>query len=235
MTAKINMRGMQESVEDSAKQVRKVGRKALLASLGVAGLGYDLGMSVIKDGSAWLEKAEKRGKVVENDIVEMLKAYRNDFPGEVRKLAQNVEGGVNELAKDVTGQVEKVGTYVQKLSKGSANAVVETVEDIQVSATRTVTKAANRVASKAQDSVKEMKVVMPATVQSAVRDAEEIVESAVNALWSGYDELSVKDIVAGLGSKSINVLEQVRQYEIDRKNRVTVIREIDARLQAMTS
>ena len=51
----------------------------------------------------------------------------------------------------------------------------------------------------------------------------------------GYDELSVKDIAAGLEKKSMMQLEALRDYEVGNKNRVTVLREIDARMQAMTS
>src|SRR5690606_17815151 len=109
--------------------------------------------------------------------------------------------------------------------------------------TKTVSKAVNKATGKAQESVNELKVTVPATMQSAMAETatnaqaavDNAVESAIDALWSGYDELSVKDIVAGLDGKSINVLETIREHEIDGKYRVTVVREIDARLQAMTS
>ena len=50
MTSNINMRGVREGVEDSVKQARDLGRKAMLATLGVAGVGFDRG-EAIGDGS----------------------------------------------------------------------------------------------------------------------------------------------------------------------------------------
>lgn len=214
MTANINMRGVQEGVEDSAKKVREVGRKAVLAYLGVWGMSYDLGKSVYNDGWSWVDKAEKRGEKVEKELLKYLKAYQQDFPGEVKKLAHTVEENVTEMAKDMSSQADKLGKnlekYVTKYVRTSG--VSEAVEEIKVNG----------------KSVK-------AAVAEVAEKAQEAVESAVDSVWAGYDNLSVKDILAGLESKTLADLEVLREHEVGGKNRVTVLREIDARLQAMTS
>ena len=91
MASNINMRGVQEGVEDSVKQARELGRKAILATLGAAGLGFDLGKSIVKDSGSWINKAEVRGEEVEKQILNVIIAYKKDFPGEVKKLAHNIE------------------------------------------------------------------------------------------------------------------------------------------------
>jgi uncharacterized protein YoxC len=214
MTANINMRGVQESVEDNAKMVRNMGRKALLTYLGVLGMGYDFSKSVYADGWKFVEKAEKRGEKVEDELRKYINAYQQDFPGEVKKLAHSVEENVTELAKDVQGQADRLGRNVEKVVTKyvRASGVPQAVEDIQVNGKTTSAEAVE-----------------------ATREAEEMVTSAVDEVWYGYDNLSVKDILAGLENKSFADLELLREHELNTKNRVTVLREIDARLQAMTS
>lgn len=214
MTANLNMRNVQESVEDNAKMMREAGRKAMLAYLGVWGMGYDFGKSVYKDGWKFFDKAEKRGEEVEKELRKLISAYQKDFPGEVKKLAASVEENVTEMAKDVQVQADKFGKnvekYVTKVVRTSG--MQQTVEEIKVNG-----KSAS------------------AAVVEAVKDVEEMVTSAVDEVWYGYDNLSVKDILAGLEGKSLNDLELLREHEVGSKNRVTVLREIDARLQALTS
>ena len=218
MSANINMRGIQESVEDSAKKVREAGRKAMLAYLGVWGMSFDFSKSVYKDGWTWVEKAEKRGEGVEKEIMDLLAAYQKDFPGEVKKLAHNVESEVKTVTKDVTFQAEKVTKNLEKYFEKYVRrgAAAEVVEEIKVNG---------------ESAVKKVKAV----VKESMEEAQEMVESAAEAVWKGYDSLSVKDIMAGLETKSVKDLQFVRDYEAANKNRVTVLREIDARLQAMLS
>jgi transketolase len=176
-------------------------RKAFLAYLGALGMAYDFAKSVINDGPAWLEKAEKRGEIVEKELMKAFEAYQKDFPGEMKKLASTIETNVNTMTKEVGGQAEK---FVTRFDFGKRGAVSEVVEDIQVNG------------------------------NGAVASAAEVKESVINAVWAGYDEMNVKDIVAGLESLSPENLVKVREYEAETKNRITVLREIDARMQAMT-
>lgn len=246
MASNINMRGVQEGVEDSVKQARELGRKAMLATLGAAGLGFDLGKSIVKDSGSWLNKAEARGEAVEKELLNLFNAYQKDFPGEVKKLAHNIEEGVNSAAKEVGEQGERIAAYAQKYVKSGAETVSETVVDIKVNAEKEVSKQAKKVADVAQDAVdavkhngaaviKSAKIETPASVEEAVESVQATVDSALNKLWKGYDELGVKEIIAGLDGKSMSTLEKVREHEVSGKNRVTVLREIDAKMQAMTS
>jgi len=242
MASNINMRGVQEGVEDSVKQARDLGRKAMLATLGVAGLGFDLGKSIVKDSGSWLNKAESRGEEVEKQIFKVLNAYQKDFPGEVKKLAHNIEEGVTAAAKEVNEQTERLATYVQKNVKSGAESVSETVVDIKVSAEKQAKKVVDSaeemvdsVKSNGAAAVKSVKIDAAATAQDVAESAQATIDSAVNKVWKGYDDLGVKEILAGIEGKSLSTLEKVREHELAGKNRVTVIREIDAKMQAMTS
>jgi hypothetical protein len=242
MAAKINMRGVQEGVEDGVKQASDMSRKAFLAALGFAGLGFDLGKSIMNDSSAWLEKAERRGESVEQELRKMVAAYQQDFPGEVMKLSQNVQTNVNDLARNVTAQTQRINAVMSRFVGDASDSLGETVVDIQVNAQNAARQTADMVQDTVDsvqkngaDAVKSLKIETPAAMEAAVESAQKTVDSAMNKVWKGYDDLSVKDILAGLEGKSMSTLEQVREHEIAGKNRVTVIREIDAHIQAMTS
>jgi hypothetical protein len=228
MTAKINMRTVQENVEDNSKKAREFGRKAMLAYLGMWGMGYDAGKSMYSDGWKWVEKAEKRGEKVEKELTKVAKAYQKDFPGEVSKLAHSAEETAKDVAKDVTGQADKVSKSMQKYwNQYVSHPAAETVEEIGVKAV-----------DMADSAVAQAQVVVNEAAEAAQERLEEAklqAATAVDGIWKGYDELSVKEIAAGIEKKSMQQLEELRDYEIGNKNRVTVLREIDARMQAMTS
>jgi hypothetical protein len=213
MAANINMKNVQETVEDSGKQARELARKAYLTYLGAWGLSYDFGKSALKDGSEWLNKAEVRGLKVHKQISKIVDDFQSDLPGEVKKVVDSVETNINEVAKDMSGQVEKLGKNMQMYVKqvvGSGPADV--VEEIKVNGKAAVKK-----------------------MEAAGVDVQKAVDSAIDSVWQGYDELSVKDIVSGMEGMSVDTLNEIRSYEVKNKDRVTVLREIDARLQALTS
>ncbi len=216
MTVKINMRSVQEGVEDNSKKAREIGRKALLAYLGIWGLSYDAGKSIYTDGWKWVDTAEKRGEKIEHAFVKVTDSYQKSITDNVNKLAHKVEDGAKQVL-DVTTQVEKVNQSAQRFwNQRMGKSASDQVEEIGVQLAESL----NGMSESATEQLK---------------DAVEVIKSPVDAIWSGYDELSVKDIAAGLDKESMSQLEALRDYEVANKNRVTVLREIDARMQAMTS
>jgi len=51
-----------------------------------------------------------------------------------------------------------------------------------------------------------------------------------NPPLEGYDNLTVAEVSASLDGLSVYQLDKVRRYEVARKNRVTLLREIDERI-----
>jgi len=113
MTVKINMRSVQEGVEDNSKKAREIGRKALLAYLGVWGLSYDAGKSIYSDGWKWVETAEKRGEKIEHAFVKATDSYQKSIIENVNKIAHKVEDG----AKQVLEEVVEIERRVQQLRR----------------------------------------------------------------------------------------------------------------------
>jgi chemotaxis regulatin CheY-phosphate phosphatase CheZ len=181
----VDLREVQEKVEDSVKQAQDFGRKAVLATVGMWGLAYDKAEELWKAGVNLVDKAEKRGEEVEQEWVKQFDKMQEN--PEVKKVVVYVEDHVDVVSKNAKGVVAEVEKFLGQFQP---------------------------------------------KVEEAAKDVVIKVESAIDAVVPGYDELSAKDVVAKLGELPKVKLVEIREYEIKNKNRVTVIREIDAMLEA---
>ncbi len=180
MTTKLNvnldLRSVQEQVEDSVKQARKLSRKAVLASLGLAGMAYDTGKSMWEESAQLLERAEKRGGEIEETFNEKVTDLQDQVNEEVHSLRSQVQNRVKEMADRIKPAVLSSRT----VEVGSVKIAVEVEEEPPL---------------------------------------------------ADYGELTVQDVIGRLGEQDREMMQRIRAYEITHKNRVTVVREIDDRLQ----
>lgn len=192
MSEKVNMnidlRNVQEQVEDGVKQAQTFSRKAMLAYAGFWGLAYDKAQELWTDSVKLLEKAEKRGEDIETEWMQQVNKVQEK--PEVKRVVDYVEDQVDHVSKNAKSVVAEVEKFLAQFQPAAGN------------------------------------------VQSAVKDVAIQVEAAVaEAVVEGYDEMPAKDVVAMLPSLSKEMLVKVRDYEAANKNRVTVLREIDALLE----
>ena len=183
MPMNVDLRNVQEKVEDSMKGAQNMSRKVALATIGFWGLAYDWTQDLWKVSNELVDKAEKRGEEIEHDWNQQFNKLQEK--PEVKKVVDYVEDqvdGVSKNAKSVVVEVEKFLAQFQP---------------------------------KAEEIAKEVAVK---------------IEEVVEAVFPGYDELSAKDIVAQLDVMPKEKLIEIREYEVKNKNRVTVLREIDALL-----
>lgn len=193
--AKVDLRNVQEQVEDKAKLMQTYGRKAERIYLGLWGMAYDYSLEMMKTGKDFLDKAEKRGVKVEKELNERVTEMRKDATEEVRNLRKRVESRVEEVKEEVTTRGEAMEKEVQK--------AIEKVKPSSVNGKHT--------------QVDQIKI-----------EVEVVVEPPI----AGYGEMNVDEVGERLGLLDIAKLEEVRAYEVAHKNRVTVLREIDAELEA---
>ncbi len=108
VTMNIDLRNVQEQVEDSVKQAQTFGRKAVLAYAGLWGLAYDKSREFWAEGTKLMDKAEKRGEELEHEWLDQFnKVQKNP---EVKKVVGYVEeqyDSVSKNAKSVVTEVEK--------------------------------------------------------------------------------------------------------------------------------
>uniref|UniRef100_A0A7C1JN07 Uncharacterized protein n=1 Tax=Caldilinea aerophila TaxID=133453 RepID=A0A7C1JN07_9CHLR len=189
MTMSIDLRNLQEQIEDNVKQVRTLSRKAILAYAGMWGLAYDKAQELLNEGVKLIEKAEKRGEDIEAEWLERLSKMQEK--PEVKRVVDYVEDQVDSVSKNAKSIVAEVEKFLAHFQPAASN------------------------------------------VQEAVKDvAIEVKAAAVEAVVEGYDEMPAKDVIAMLPSLSKETLMKLRAYEAANKNRVTVLREIDALLEA---
>ena len=185
----IDLRNVQEQVEDSVKHAQAFGRKAVLAYAGMWGLAFDRAQELWGEGVKLVEKAEKRGEDIETEWLEQFNKVQ-EKPA-VKRVVDYVEDQVDHVSKNAKSVVAEVEKFLAQFQP-AASEIQSTVKDVAIE------------------------------VKAAV--AEAVVE--------GYDEMPAKDVIAMLPSFSKDMLAKVREYEAANKNRVTVLREIDAMLEA---
>lgn len=188
VTMNIDLRNVQEQVEDGVKRAQTVGRKVVLAYAGMWGLAYDKVQELWAESNKLLEKAEKRGEELEAEWMQQFNKVQEK--PEVKRVVDYVEDQVDTVSKNAKSVVAEVEKFLAQFQPAASN------------------------------------------VQAAVKDVAIEVQAAVaEAVVEGYDEMSAKDVIAMLPSFSKEMLAKVRDYEVANKNRVTVLREIDALLE----
>jgi hypothetical protein len=123
----IDLRDVQEKMEDSARTAQDYGRKAVLATIGFWGLAYDKAQDMWKVGNEWVEKAEKRGEELEHEWTQEFNKLQKQ--PEVKKVVDYVEDqvdGVSKNAKSVVNEVEKF------LAQFNPNKVEEVAKDVVI-------------------------------------------------------------------------------------------------------
>lgn len=184
----VDLRDVQEKVEDGMQSAKNMGRKVVLASVGVWGLAYDKAQDFWGSGMSFVDKAEKRGEELEQDFGKRFNKMQEQVQEQprVKKVVDVVEDGydvVSKNAKSVVAEVEKfLGQFQPKAE--------EVMKDVAI-------------------------------------EVEKVMETVI----PGYDEMAAKDIVAKLPGMPKESLIEIREYEVKGKNRVTVLREIDALLE----
>ena len=219
---KINLGEVQDTVEDTLKTARRIGRKSLLAYAGLLGMAYDM---TTKEGVNWLAKAEKRGEKVEKDLMKQADVLRKE-----------VEQRVTSVNGDVNGVVNKLQVGLQKFLK--VNGVGEVTQEIEVITTETVkamkseaktmTKSATATAKKAAQKA-------TTTVTATLEASEEAVSEPVVQPFEGYDTLSWNQVIAKVETLDDEMLTKMRQFETTTRKRPSILKAIDAKLQAVAA
>jgi hypothetical protein len=195
MNLKSDMRSIQVRAEDATKNVQTMSRKTMLTYLGMLGLAYDAGNSLLDGAAQFLAKAEKRGAEVEKGLSQYLRGLQDRVGSQAQDMRIEVEQRVDKLSQDIA--------------------------DTSKSVEQTVTRAVEQ--------------VTPGKSNGPIPDLGEIkidVNVSETLPFSGYDDMKVQDILSGLTALGNDQLTRLREYEATHKNRSSILRELDARIQA---
>ena len=127
----VDLREMQEKVEDGVKSAQDMGHKYALAYVGMWGLLYDKAQELWDAGMEMVDKAEKRGETMEQELNKQFGKLQEQ--PEVKKVVVAVEDSVDVVsknAKTVVGEVEKFLGQFQPKAEEVAKAVVVEIENV---------------------------------------------------------------------------------------------------------
>ncbi len=127
----VDLRDVQEKVEDGMQSAKNMGRKVVLASVGVWGLAYDKAQDFWGSGMSFVDKAEKRGEELEQDFGKRFNKMQEQVQEQpqVKKVVDVVEDGydvVSKNAKSVVAEVEKfLGQFQPKAEEVMKDVAIE--------------------------------------------------------------------------------------------------------------
>jgi hypothetical protein len=127
----VDLRDVQEKVEDGMQSAKNVGRKVVLASVGVWGLAYDKAQDFWGAGMGMVDKAEKRGEELEQDFGKRFNKVQEQ--PQVKKVVGAVEDSydvVSKNAKTVVAEVEKFLAQFQPKAEEAMKDVAIEVEKV---------------------------------------------------------------------------------------------------------
>lgn len=196
----IDLRNTQEKVEDNVKQLRKVGRKAVLAYAGLWGLAYDEAKAILERGKKLVDEAEHRGEEFEETAASEAQKARKEAEERVKKLQKRLEKRIRRTESKTEKQLERQ------------------VQDVL-----------DRLGIPSRERIEKLNREIDALTKKI---DQQLAKPAVELPIANYEVLNVKEVVSQLDNLSPAELATIKEYEIAHENRVTVLREIDRRLEA---
>ena len=194
----VDIRNVQEQVEESAKQAGVLSRKAVLTYLGLVGFAYDGVKGAWHAGTEFLDRAEKRGEDMEAYLNKQANEVQQQVQTEITNFRTETENSLRRLTQNVTRRGKAVE---QEMEKAAAD-------------------------------IKKAAVEGEPSESGSIRIEVEAVEEAP---FDEYEEMTVQEVVDRLPGLALEDLGRLRLYEETHKNRVTVLREIDDRIEELTS
>lgn len=213
------------ALKKNLKQLQKLPRNAVRAYAGFWGLAYDEAKDLVGRSREIFDRAEDKGEELGTEARERVRKVYKRAEAEVEEEAEEQVGEALE-ALDVPTQtrLDQLGRKIDALDRKLDGIVLqETGVKNEVGHLEQVT--AKRLAA--------LEEKLDRLAQKVERVMLMEAEEEVKEPLSGYDELTAKEIVKQLPRLTIAQLVAVREYELAGENRVTVLRAVDQRLEAM--
>jgi transposase len=214
----IDLRDTQEKMDNNIRQIRDAGRRAVLAYAGLWGMAYDEATTLLDKGKSMLEEAEQRGETMESAAAERVKKVGEQAKNRLQKVEAQVDslqGKISSRAERAEGKVEydleaQIERVLDRLGIPSRDRIMKLSEEIEALSLKL----------DAQMAVERGMVVKV--------EAEPVMLPLVD-----YTELTAKEIVNLLDKITIAELVEIKRFEEAHENRVTVLREVNRRIESM--
>lgn len=232
-----NVENAQQQANAMLAAVRKLSRKATLASVGLAGLAYDTAKELVVDSTNFVDKAERRGEQVQEDLARRVHAFEEQTTREVKNLRHRVESQYHELERRATVEMKKwrgtAGKGAEEVSHESAGVG----KGLEAQVQQQVEQVLNRLGIPSRDrleklsrEIQELNARLDAQLATPANATEEppVQEEAP---LSGYNTLTGKEVIHHLPALDLAQLQLLRNYEATHANRVTVLRAVDEQIK----
>jgi len=203
-TLNLNLRNVQEQIEDSVKGTRQLGRKAALIYAGLLGLAYDQAKQMLYSSKKLVDQAEERGETIVSELNHRTEELRSQANLQALKWRDRVDQSIENATFEATEAVHNVEEMAEK--------------------------AISRMNANKEGNAQALRVDGPMNIEIT---AVETIEVTLPEPVGGYDEMNAKEIAEQMQGWDATLLETVRAYELATKNRVTVLRAIDERMESM--
>lgn len=208
----IDLRNAQEMIEDNMKLMQKTGRKVALTYAGLFGMAYDGVKSIVAQGRKIVSEAESRGEKMEAATLRQMKETQRGVEKRMKKVEKEVEKAQKRLIK----QVHRSETQAEN----EMDTQMERVLD--------------RLGIPSRDRIAKLSAEIEALSlkidQHAVAPAP-VVEMTVPL--AEYNTMTAREIIALMDEMNPAQLAEIAAYEAAHDNRVTIIREVERRMEAM--
>jgi poly(hydroxyalkanoate) granule-associated protein len=214
----IDLRDAQEQVDNNLRQLREVSRKAILAYAGLWGLAYDEAVSVLEKGKTMLERAEDRGESLETAANRQVHKVRE----EAQSRLKSVEARVESFQDKIVNRAQRAEDKVEYDMEAQIERVLER---LGIPSRERINRLSVEIEALSQKIDAQLAVKEPVVVAVT---PEPVALPVVN-----YDTFTAKEVIALLEGLTIAELIEIKRYEEEHEKRVTVLREVARRLEAM--
>lgn len=203
------MEEMQQRTKNMLDQVQDVTHKTVLAYVGAWGLAYDEATELWSRSRDMVDRAVDRGEKVEDRVSKEARQLREETEHRLEVLQRRLRRREEEAEAEMEEEVESILTRLNLPSRSSIASLQRQVDSLS---------------RKVDDALARRRA---ATVTAPAAETIEVEP------FPGYDELTAREIIERLDALTIEQMVALKQYEMAHENRVTVIREVDRRLEAM--
>ena len=210
----VDLRNVQEQLGDSMKWASDKGHKVVLAYAGVLGMAYDETKSLMERGEKMLDTVTERGEKVSESAMAEAKKVRGQVENRVEDVTKQVEKRFEGISKRVRKQINRTQDQANAATKEIENQVHQVLKGLDLPSRERLTKLSKEIDALTA----KIDGQLAATV------------STVDLPIADYDTFTVKEINAKLETLSQDELAKVQVYEAAHANRVTVMREVERRM-----
>ncbi len=214
----LDLRETQEKVDNNLRQVRQFGYKTILAYAGLWGMAYDEAVSVLERGRSVLNQAGERGEALEAEANQRVQRVRKEAESQLRE----VEARVETLQDKLFNRVQRV----EDKAEADVEVQIERVLNrLGIPSRERIAKLSTEIESLSRKIDQQLAAQKKSVV---VVETDPMPQPLVS-----YDNLNAKEIIASLDAAKMDALMAIKLYEEAHENRITVLREVNRRLDAM--